>query len=86
MIINTIIPLKFAYYQHFGQLDFEKQIFPLISAIKPERNSIVTSYEKLRHHKMISAVQSQALIHLKKNYCDQNRCLSCNFGLKLVRG
>lgn len=86
MIINTIIPLKFAYYQHFGQLDFEKQIFPLISAIKPERNSIVTSYEKLRHHKMKSAVQSQALIHLKKNYCDQNRCLSCNFGLKLVRG
>lgn len=86
MIINTIIPLKFAYYQHFGQLDFEKHIFPLISAIKPERNSIVTTYEKLRHHKMKSAVQSQALIHLKKNYCDQNRCLSCNFGLKLVHG
>ncbi|MDN6280336.1 MAG: DUF2851 family protein [Psychroflexus sp.] len=86
MVINTIVPLKFAYHQHFGQLDFEKQIFPLISAIKPERNSIVTTFEKLRHHKMKSAVQSQALIHLKKNYCDQNRCLSCNFGLKLVRG
>lgn len=86
MMINAIIPVKFAYYQHLGQLEFEEHIFKLINSIKPEQNSIIQKFEKLRRHQMNSALETQALIHLKKNYCDLNRCLSCNFGLKLVRG
>ena len=28
---------------------------------------------------------SQALLHLKKNYCDSKRCLSCNVGFQLMK-
>ena len=31
-----------------------------------------------------NAMESQALIRLKRNYCDQKRCLECRVGLKIL--
>jgi len=33
-----------------------------------------------------SALQSQATIQLKKQYCDENRCLECAIGFELLKG
>lgn len=84
LIINTILPLKFAYNKYKGQLDFEDSIYPIISSLKAEKNSITKGFENLKPKMSKSALESQAMIHLKTNYCDLNRCLKCQVGLELI--
>ncbi|NEV93918.1 DUF2851 family protein [Psychroflexus sp. YR1-1] len=84
LIINTILPLKFAFESYKGQLDFEESIYPIISSLKPEMNRITKGYESLKSELAKSALESQALIQLKTKYCDMNRCLNCQVGLELL--
>lgn len=84
VIINTLLPLKFAYQSYKSQLDFEESIYPVITSLKPEANSITKGFEKLKPKVAESALESQALIQLKTQYCDVNRCLKCQVGLELI--
>ena len=83
LLINTIIPLKFVYHQSRGDVNQEK-IIKLLQQIKPEKNSIVTKFSGL---KIVSknAIESQALLELKNNYCIKKRCLQCSVGNSLLR-
>ena len=82
LLINTVIPLKFAYSQYMGKDDHEK-IIALISHIKPEKNTIVQKYNTLKP-KAENALQSQALIQLKTEYCSVHKCLQCAVGNWLI--
>lgn len=84
LIINTLLPLKFAFDSYKGRLDFEDGIYPIIASLKPEQNSICKGFEKLKPNLAKSALESQALIQLKSHYCDKNRCLKCQVGLELI--
>jgi hypothetical protein len=84
IVINTIVPLKFAYQSYKDQLDFEGHIYPIISSLKSETNRIIEGFEKLKPRVSKSALESQALLQLKKQYCDVNRCLKCQVGLELL--
>ena len=85
LIINSIIPLKFYYNKTIGAGD-PQQILKLIQEIKAEKNSVIEKYNLIRPHTAVTALQSQALLHLKTGYCDKNYCLKCNLGAKLIRG
>ncbi|AUC75538.1 DUF2851 family protein [Olleya sp. Bg11-27] len=78
LLINTIIPLKFCYAKQQGK-SIEADIVKLMTQLKPEKNSIVNKFKTL---KVVSesALQSQAVLQLKNNYCDKNRCLKCAIG------
>lgn len=78
LLINTIIPLKFAYAKYQGQ-DSNDEILDLIAAIKPESNTIIKKFNLLRE-KAINAQETQALIELHTNYCHPNKCLQCACG------
>jgi len=82
LMINTIIPLKFSYAKHQNK-SIDAEIVALINEIPPEKNNIVAKYNSL---KVISnsALQSQALLQLKSNYCDKNDCLQCAVGNALL--
>ncbi|GGD26982.1 DUF2851 family protein [Hyunsoonleella pacifica] len=82
LIINTLIPLKFSYSKYKGGSN-EEAILELISQIPSEKNKIV---EKFNTIKKVSenALQSQALIQLKNEYCNKNQCLKCAIGNKLL--
>ncbi|WP_031427559.1 DUF2851 family protein [Flavimarina sp. Hel_I_48] len=82
LLINTIIPLKFAYLRSKTTAEPEK-ILELIAAIPTEKNSIVDSFFKLRKLPE-NALTSQALLELKNNYCDPNACLKCQVGNYLI--
>ncbi|MBZ9779411.1 DUF2851 family protein [Psychroflexus sp. CAK8W] len=84
VIINTLLPLKFAYLSFKGQLGFEESIYPLITSLKLEANSITKGFEELKTKVVKSALESQAFIQLKTQYCDVNRCLKCQVGLELI--
>ncbi|CAN5294084.1 DUF2851 family protein [soil metagenome] len=85
VIINTIIPIQFAWKEASGSHDNEK-ILDLIQEIKAEENSIIEKYNSIRPLTAQTALQSQALLHLKNEYCDKNYCLKCNLGSRLLKG
>lgn len=78
LIINTIVPLKFAYAKHQGK-DIEEEIVELISSIAFEKNSIVDKFKTLKI-KVPSALESQGVLQLKSEYCNKNKCLQCAIG------
>lgn len=82
LLINTIIPLKFSYAKQQGKA-IDDTIIKLIEQLKPEKNSIVVKFKVLKV-KSESALQSQALIQLKNNYCDKNMCLKCVIGNSIL--
>lgn len=82
LIINTIIPIKFSYAKTNGKA-IEEDLFSLIKQIKIENNSIVKRYLELKPIEK-NALNSQALLQLKQNYCDKNKCLHCTIGNRLI--
>ncbi len=82
LIINTIIPLKFCYAVQQGR-DISEEILNLASKISSEENTIVKKFNSLRHTSK-NAYQSQALLQLKGEYCDNNKCLQCAVGNLII--
>ncbi len=82
LIINTLIPVKFSYAKFKGQF-VEEAILELIMQLPSEKNSVVDKFNSLKNVSK-SAMQSQALIQLKNEYCDKNKCLQCAIGSKLL--
>jgi hypothetical protein len=77
-VINTILPLKFCYAKYNGQ-QIEDHIIDIASSITSEDNSIIKAFNSLKKVSH-SALQSQALVQLKSEYCDKNKCLQCAVG------
>jgi hypothetical protein len=82
-LINTIVPLKFVYLQSRGEVDHEA-ILELIKQISSEKNSIIDQFSELKM-KSKNALESQALLELKNNYCTKKRCLQCAIGNNLLK-
>ena len=81
LMINTLIPLRFACKQkQLGTTD--ELIIQWIEAFSCERNGITRGFSQLGLA-MESALDSQALIQLKRFYCDKKRCLRCAVGFYL---
>ncbi len=82
LIINTIIPIKFTYARYQGK-QIEEDIVKLIQQIVSEKNNITQKFNSLKKVSN-SALQSQALLQLKNEYCNKNKCLQCTIGNSLL--
>lgn len=82
LVINTIIPLQFSYAKAQGKL-IEDHVFTVMKNIGIEKNSIVSKFLDLKPIDK-TALSSQALIQLKQQYCDKNKCLQCAIGNRLI--
>ncbi|MDO6473074.1 DUF2851 family protein [Maribacter sp. 1_MG-2023] len=82
LMINTIIPLKFAYSRYKGGLENEK-FLKMMSEIKKEENSIIANFGKLGTS-IKSAKDSQTYLQLYTNYCAKDKCLDCAVGASLM--
>ncbi|MDN3725160.1 DUF2851 family protein [Aequorivita sp. SDUM287046] len=82
LIINTVIPLKFCYAVQQGR-DISEELLKLAAGISSEENVIVKKFNSI---KIVAenASQSQALLHLKSEYCDKNHCLQCAIGNSII--
>ena len=78
LIVNTIVPLKFCYAKQQGK-DINEELIQLLSQVSAEKNSIIDKFDSL-NVKATSALQSQALLQLKNEYCSKNKCLQCAVG------
>ena len=82
LIINTIIPIKFAYANSQGKF-LEEELLSIIKSLDVEKNSVVDNFFKLRAFDN-NACNSQSLLQLKQEYCDKNKCLQCAIGNNLI--
>lgn len=84
IIINTIIPTLFAYGSYLNDIRYQEQAVGLLEQLKPEENHIIRLWRQcgleVQH-----AADSQALIQLKKEYCDKHECLRCRFGYEFLK-
>lgn len=84
LLINVAAPLIYATAAHRSDTDLAEKALTLLESLPAEFNSITREWAQYGLHAN-DALRSQSLIHLKKNYCDQRKCLSCRFGHHLLR-
>lgn len=83
LIINTIIPIQFAYSNIMGE-SFSEDLIALLNEVSPEKNSIIEKFESFGISSK-NAFDTQTLIQLKNEYCNQKACLRCAVGMELLR-
>ena len=83
VIINTIIPLQFAYAKSQGK-EISEGLIQLLDEVAPEKNSIMDKFRSFGI-KSKSAFDSQSLLQLKNEYCNNSRCLECAVGMELLK-
>ncbi len=84
LMINTAIPMLFAVGRHRQREDLCDRAFDLLEQLKPENNYIIRLWQQCGLE-VRSAGDSQALIQLKKEYCDRRNCLRCRFGYEYLK-
>lgn len=84
LIINAVAPLAYAFASMTGDYERSERIMSLLGNIPAENNSIVRQWTSVGI-RCRTAWESQALIHLRKEYCDTRKCLYCRFGHRLLR-
>jgi hypothetical protein len=83
VLINTVVPFLFVYGKAKGQYEFQEKAINLLENIKAEKNTIISNWDDL-NVKAKSAFDTQALIQLKNNYCNEKNCLNCQIGNTLI--
>lgn len=84
LIINAAAPLIYAFSSVMGNPDMGEKVASLLSSLPAEGNGVVRRWASLGLG-ADDAFRSQALLHLKKEYCDARKCLYCRFGHQLLR-
>lgn len=82
--INTIGPLLYAYGQRHGDEDQMEQATMLLESLPAENNYIIRQWRGCGLQ-VTSAADGQALIQLKREYCDRYDCLRCQFGYEYLK-
>ena len=78
LVINTIIPLQFAYARS-QQKEITQDLIDLANSIPSEKNVIIDKFKTFGIASE-NVYESQALLQLKKEYCDLKKCLDCAVG------
>ncbi|MCB0641456.1 MAG: DUF2851 family protein [Phaeodactylibacter sp.] len=83
LLINVISPLLFLYGSQVHRQDLQRRATDWLSALPGEDNRIVRAWKE-QPSPVATAADSQALIHLFKNYCRHRRCLDCQVGQWII--
>ncbi len=82
LLINTILPLKYAYSRTQGQA-LNVPIVEVMTNIGKEDNHIIAHFESLGMP-VQNAMEGQSVLQLFKEYCSKNHCLRCAVAQKLL--
>ena len=83
ILLNTVALFLFSYGRYIGKERFVNRAISLLEDLPSEINHIVSRFYAMGV-KQGRADRSQALLQLKKHYCDQKKCLTCGVGVKLI--
>ena len=83
IVINTIIPIQFAYAKSQGK-EISEDLISLLNGVSPEKNAIIDKFSFFGI-KPKSAFETQSLLQLKNEYCNKSKCLECAVGMELLK-
>jgi hypothetical protein len=83
IIINTIIPLQFAFAKSQGK-EISEDLIQLLNQVAPEKNAVLDKFSSFGI-KSKNAFETQSLLQLKNEYCNKSRCLDCAIGMELLK-
>jgi hypothetical protein len=84
LIINTVVPVLFAYGRYKQEETLCDRAFDFLRQVRAEDNHIVRMWQECGLT-VENAGDSQALIQLKKEYCDRKECLRCRIGYEYLK-
>lgn len=84
LLINAVVPIFFAYGLRKKQQHYCERAIRLLETIPPERNHIVTAFTRAGMP-ICTACDTQAVIQLKRAYCEKRKCLYCRIGFRLLK-
>lgn len=84
LAINCFIPMLFAYGSYMKIESYKAKALDWLYEIPAESNQIVSLFAT-HNIKCTSAAESQALLYLKKEFCDKKQCLLCTIGLSILK-
>ena len=85
VVINTAVPVLFAYGRHTMNERLCDRALALLDGMKAENNAIVRAWRDCGLEAR-TAGDSQALIQLRRAYCDRRECLRCRIGYEYLKG
>ncbi len=83
LLLNSVALIIFSYGRHTGNNSLVERALSLIESMPFELNHITGLFTQIGIEAR-GAHCSQALIQLKKEYCDKKNCLNCAIGAKLL--
>lgn len=84
LVINVVAPVMFVYGKHHGKTQLKERAIALLEELPSEKNAVMTGWAATGWS-VDDAGKTQALLHLKKEYCDKRRCLHCAIGMQVIK-
>jgi Protein of unknown function (DUF2851) len=84
IIINSIIPLLYTYGKMIPDTGVLNKAIQWLEQVPPEQNQLINGWKRIGIS-VKKASGTQALTELKKQFCDQRKCLECEIGNQLLQ-
>lgn len=84
LLLNTLALFLFTYGNHHQLERYVDRGLQLLEHLPVEQNSVIDDFASIGV-KVKTAYESQALLELKKSYCDHKKCLQCGVGIKILK-
>jgi hypothetical protein len=84
LMINFVAPMLYAYGAATDNPDLAARGLDIWESLPAENNTFIRQWSAAGIPSN-TAAHSQALLQLRRQYCDANRCLDCRFGHALLR-
>lgn len=84
LLINCVVPIVFSYGEYRQEENLQEKSLLWLSQIASEDNKITKQWKKLGIS-CENALESQSLLELFNEYCNQKKCLSCNVGIAYLK-
>lgn len=85
IIINTIVPLLYTYGTYHKDQNMIDKVLKWLEDLPGEKNAIIKAWHNVGIPTKY-AYESQALLELKKQYCNNKQCLNCAVGNAILKG
>lgn len=81
LIINAVVPLLHSYGTLYGKREMREKAVELLEQLPAERNAPVNALRRAGFP-CKSSFDSQACLQLRREYCENRKCLRCRIGLR----